>query len=424
MQDATIMTQESSLASTENPQNLLAQLRLLTSKRTLSHAERLNLRILEADEGLLFQPSPVRNSDRSVRVAVLSMLFNWPSTGGGIVHTAELTTFLTTAGFDVCHFYAVFEPWGVGSVASALPYKSRAIAFDPQSWSIDYVAKTFRQEVDRFAPDCVIITDSWNSKPRLANAMAGYPYFLRLAALECLCPLNNVRLLIEQDGRPKQCHKTQLATPDVCRHCVSLNEQSSGSLHRDERAFSEFHTSGYADELHAAFENAAGVFAVNPLIASLCEPYCQAVHVIPSGFDPKRFEGLSDFPPVRPFRLLFAGLVNEYMKGFHILLEACWLLWNRRQDFELHVTADAHEHLQNNVPFISFRGWQTQDSLPSAMAECHAIIVPTVAQEALGRTAVEAMGAARPVIASRIGGLAFTVVDGFTGLLVEPAKRD
>ncbi len=50
--------------------------------------------------------------------------------------------------------------------------------------------------------------------------------------------------------------------------------------------------------------------------------------------------------------------------------------------------------------------------------------MPTVAQEALGRTAVEAMAAGRPVIASRLGGLPFTVIDGATGLLCEPGDAD
>jgi glycosyltransferase involved in cell wall biosynthesis len=52
------------------------------------------------------------------------------------------------------------------------------------------------------------------------------------------------------------------------------------------------------------------------------------------------------------------------------------------------------------------------------------LVFPTVAEEALGRTAVEAMGAGRAVVASRIGGLQFTVVDEATGLLFEPGNAD
>ena len=49
-----------------------------------------------------------------VRVAVLSLLFNWPSTGGGNMHTAGLVEFLGRDGFEVRHFYAAYRPWGIG----------------------------------------------------------------------------------------------------------------------------------------------------------------------------------------------------------------------------------------------------------------------------------------------------------------------
>ena len=57
-----------------------------------------------------------------------------------------------------------------------------------------------------FNPDQVIITDSWNIKPLLAEAVREYPYILRLQAMECLCPLNNLRLLVEGVGGSGSAH--------------------------------------------------------------------------------------------------------------------------------------------------------------------------------------------------------------------------
>jgi glycosyltransferase involved in cell wall biosynthesis len=48
--------------------------------------------------------------------------------------------------------------------------------------------------------------------------------------------------------------------------------------------------------------------------------------------------------------------------------------------------------------------------------------VPSVCAEAFGMVALEAMAAGRPVIASRVGGLPEVVLDGETGLLVEPGS--
>lgn len=383
-------------------------------------ADILNRRLLEADTIVedCCSLSPPSLVEPPFRLAIVSLLFNWPSTGGGIVHTAELAEFLSRDGIDVCHFYAVFEPWGVGGVSESLPYNSCAIQFDELGWSRDSIQSAFRSAVTEFGPDAVIVTDSWNSKGMLAAAVSEFPYFIRLAALECLCPLNNVRLIPSRSGGVSQCHKTQLATRGACVTCVATNTHASGSLHAAERQLSGFDDPAFHDELLSVFANAQAILAVNPLIAVACEPFCSDVRVIPSGFDPERFTNL----PHRAFgeggyRILFAGLLTELMKGFHILFEACSRLWEQRRDFELVVTSATDQY---DAPFLRYCGWQSQQELPSLMAQSDVVVVPTVAQEALGRTAVEAMGAGRPVIASRIGGLPYTITDRVTGLLFEP----
>lgn len=398
----------------------IAELRRRIQLGSASTADRLNLRLLEAD-GLVYEPINSFSDTQSdaTRVAIVSLLFNWPSTGGGIVHTAELATFLTRAGYEVCHFFAVHEPLGVGSIGEPLPYTSEAIRFGEDQWNANGIRSRFQAAVARFSPDSVIVTDSWNTKPVLAEAVSEWPYFLRLAAMECLCPLNNVRLICDNQAQPQQCHNTQLANRSVCTQCVKTRIRSSGGLHTAERQLAEFENPHYGQQLIKAFAGAEAVLAVNDQIAALVEPYAQRVEVIPSGFDPSRFIDLQvRTTDAAPFRILFAGLVNEYMKGAHVILQACRLLWDVRQDFELWVTADDIDPADS---FAKPIGWQSQTELPHRMAQCDVVVVPTVAQEALGRTAVEAMGAGRAVIASRLGGLKEVVSDGLTGLLVNPA---
>jgi glycosyltransferase involved in cell wall biosynthesis len=48
------------------------------------------------------------------------------------------------------------------------------------------------------------------------------------------------------------------------------------------------------------------------------------------------------------------------------------------------------------------------------------VVFPSVFRESAGLVAVEAMAAARPVVATRVGGLPELVADGVTGILVDP----
>ncbi|RLS54826.1 MAG: glycosyltransferase family 1 protein [Planctomycetota bacterium] len=362
-----------------------------------------------------------RNSDRPLRIAIVSLLFNWPSTGGGTVHTYELAQFLERAGFTLCHIFAQYADWQVGNVAGDYGVSHMAVPFAESEWNAPTIRRRIRETVDRFDPDMVIVTDSWNCKPLLAEAVQGYPYLLRIAAMETLCPLNNVRMLVDAEGTATSCPKDQLSDPAHCRQCVATNKNLSGSLHRAERDLAGFDEPDYPHRLQQAIAAAHAVFVVNPIIADLVAPHSRCVRVVPSGFDVTRFttsliSGIRSGAK-KPLQILFAGLADEFMKGFHILQEAGAVLWSRRQDFEIVATSDPVGRLND---FTRLMGWQSQADLPRAIADADILVFPTLAEEALGRSAVEGMACGRPVVASRIGGLKWVVEHNRTGLLHEP----
>jgi glycosyltransferase involved in cell wall biosynthesis/predicted O-methyltransferase YrrM len=367
---------------------------------------------------------PLESSPRTgpIRVAILSFLFNWPSTGGGTVHTFELARFLARTGYEVRHIYARFDDWGLGQIVGELPYSSEVLEFQPNEWNLPTIQSRFRRAVEVFDPDQVIITDSWNIKPLLAAAVRAYPYILRLQALECLCPLNNVRLLVDEGSQFRQCPFHQLASPAECSRCLMERGHLSGALHQAERELCGVGTNEYYEAVLQAFRGAEAVLVVNPLAEAMISPYAKSVKVVTAGIDPARFPWPAPESPRGAWAegrtvLLFAGLVDERMKGFHVLRDACGRLWEKRKDFVLAATADPPGDVDE---FTRYVGWQSQADLPRQFQTADVLVFPTIAQEGLGRTAVESMAAGKPVVASRIGGLPFTVIDGATGLLCEP----
>jgi D-inositol-3-phosphate glycosyltransferase len=66
---------------------------------------------------------------------------------------------------------------------------------------------------------------------------------------------------------------------------------------------------------------------------------------------------------------------------------------------------------------VVFIGSRSQEVLPLYYAAAEACVMPSL-YESFGMVALEAMACGTPVIASRVGGLAYTVRDGETGFLV------
>jgi tetratricopeptide (TPR) repeat protein len=117
------------------------------------------------------RPPNARNTDSPTRIAILSFLFNWPSTGGGNMHTAGLVEFLGRSGYEVRHFFTRFLAWGIGRVAGEGLAASEALDFDEASWNVGEIQRQYRRAVDEFQPHFVAITDAWNMKPHLGESL-------------------------------------------------------------------------------------------------------------------------------------------------------------------------------------------------------------------------------------------------------------
>jgi len=382
----------------------------------------LDLDSLDIDASKPEEPSyqPLESQTHQ-KIAIVSFLYNWPSTGGGNIHTIELVQFLGRAGYEVQHFCVRYDPWQIGQIEPGTPIQSQVLHFTSDDWNANAIRNRIRESVREWEPDCVLITDSWNFKPHLADAVNEFPYFLRMQAQECLCPLNNLQMLPGPQGLIP-CENNQFLSQETCFNCLIKNR--SGQLHQLERQLSGVGSNEYNELLLQSFQDAEAVLVLNPDIATQYDACCERVEVVTWGMDESRFPwplpvDESSPPEINKSKvsILFAGLVYEPIKGFPVLLAACEQLWKTRQDFELIVTSDPP---QKQHEFVKYVGWKSQSELPLWYRHCDLCAVPTIVPDGLSRTSVEAMASGLPVIASRIGGLPFSISDKITGLLCEP----
>jgi glycosyltransferase involved in cell wall biosynthesis len=133
----------------------------------------------------------------------------------------------------------------------------------------------------------------------------------------------------------------------------------------------------------------------------------------PTAGDP-RLEGLPD----EPFLLFFGDVMKD--KGVVQL-------------------ADAYRTLEQPPPLVLIGRWMLDQRLDhpgitvlgpwphelviEALRHCLFAVAPSIWPEPFGLVALEAAAAGKPIVASDIGGLKDTVVDGETGLLVRPGDR-
>jgi glycosyltransferase involved in cell wall biosynthesis len=149
------------------------------------------------------------------------------------------------------------------------------------------------------------------------------------------------------------------------------------------------------------------------------------IRIISSGIDPRIFENIG--PQKTDSNATLVGCLGglEERKGYRYLLEAAALL--KADGLKIHYKIGgggpmrarleedvARLRLGNEVQFLGFVADTAQ-----FLASIDIFAMPSLF-EGLGVAALEAMAAGKAVVATRVGGLTESVVDGVNGLLVPP----
>ena len=188
------------------------------------------------------------------------------------------------------------------------------------------------------------------------------------------------------------------------------------------------------------YRRTAAVFAVSRQIESRCReagiPPAR-VFWIPGSVDLRRFTADVDPTPIREeFKLGTAPVVVSVARlatnrGHELLLAGIGLLIRRlpRARLLLVGKGETRRHLEQLVADLElgnqviFAGYRDTD-LPAVLAAADCFALMAAGSDESCRAALEAMAAARPVIARRVGALPETVVHGETGFLVDDDRPE
>jgi len=353
------------------------------------------------------------------RIAIIDLVYNFPLGGGASVDIHEIGKRLVKDDHEVCFFLPNYDYHGVSEeIETLVPYKVKRVNFSLMNFNKFQAGKVFLDEIETYMPDHVFITDGWSMKCHIINALSSYNPIVRFYCYEMVC-LNLFGFFTTDD---KLCKKDYIeedrASFDECVQCA--NEKADRLAFEKLKFKHEFINShafrpSYKKAIKKALVNASVIIVYNDFLAEKLRRYNKDVRITPSGIDCSRFKPgfLNKDDKVNIF---MAGRVNDKLKGFESLREACELLSRKTDKFRLYITSN----LYFKESYIRSTGWLSQKELAEIYQYMDICVVPSVWQEPFGIVALEAMASGKPVVVTNVGGLKTIPEDSISGFIVEP----
>lgn len=199
-----------------------------------------------------------------------------------------------------------------------------------------------------------------------------------------------------------------------------------GSDHHRVVTFMEGESIRQADWLMASSANIADFTAKYYGVAR------ETIHVVHCGIDCEMFSPAADPAALdgqRPTVLFVGNIVAS--KGAHLVFEGVMRLRSKYPDIRLQLMGKGDEETINRfrrlareagtegiVEFLGFTGSRAQ--LPEIYRNAHVFASPAQHETGVANVYVEAMACGCPVVASNSGGAGEAVLDGESGILVNP----
>ncbi|MCZ2132339.1 MAG: glycosyltransferase [Bacteroidetes bacterium] len=360
---------------------------------------------------------------------ILMTMYGWDDDGGGTLLPRALAEHLVKQGFEVAVIYAGardiaekeayyvhrYNEFGVELLGI---YNRPVLFYDLERPDREIedkrISEIFSSFLDEFKPDIIHFHNLFNLSIKIAEdaGKRNIPSVFTSHNYWIICP----RLyLITGDGNP--CSGPE-ASGKKCAECIGKGASSHNYAKRLEYAVKA--TAEYIS-LHIAPSSrakeifiAAGCYPDNIRVLRQASPVVD--HISRCRKERKHNDIL---------RLGFLGSVIP-IKGAHILVEAAQQFG--KQEIELHFyggAAPQYAEILKKIDrknLIRFHGEYSYAELPDILEKIDVAVAPSLVEETGGLTAVEALAAGIPVVASRIGGLTDAVSNGINGLLFAPGS--